>query len=73
MFFACRAISLHLLGNYEHGILFYILVRHCGAEKKEEEKPRTTDCVYVSLLTSFSCYQAPESAGPSWHVEVQIL
>lgn len=55
------------------GSYFTSLSAIVGQKKKEEEKPRTTDCVYVSLLTSFSCYQAPESAGPSWHVEVQIL
>lgn len=42
-------------------------------KKKEEEEHRTTDCVYVSFLTSFLCYQALEIAEPSWHVEVEIL
>lgn len=73
MFFACCAISLHLPGNYEHGILFYIPVCHCREEKKEEENHRRTDCVYVSFLASFLCYQALESAEPAWHVEVEIL
>lgn len=42
-------------------------------KKKKEENHRRTDCVYVSFLTSFLCYQALESAEPTWHVEVEIL
>lgn len=41
--------------------------------KKKKEEHRTTDCVYDFFLTSFLCYQALESAEPSWHVEVEIL
>lgn len=42
-------------------------------KKKKKKKKNTTDCVYVSFLTSFLCYQALESAEPAWHVEVEIL
>lgn len=56
------------------GSYFTSLSAIVGKKKKEEEENhRTTDCVYVSFLTSFLCYQALESAEPAWHVEVEIL
>lgn len=55
------------------GSYFTSLSAIVGKKKKEEENHRRTDCVYVSFLASFLCYQALESAEPAWHVEVEIL
>lgn len=35
-----------------------------GRDKKEKEKYKTTDCVYVPFLTPFLCYQELKSAEP---------